>query len=316
MEKNSRLRLFIYGKNALNDILNINKTLKLKLIDNNKYKIRPYFGIDTNTNWEYLIFQSKINEDYNNTIKDYLEEHYKSNNLCKVYYVIEKLIIPEYLKNENDDELNKKISDILLEYHKFYDILVICVDNLLDEDSKLAFKYFQGFSAIRAQQPFILFLTKKDDKPKIEVLFQFITNEFFDKRNVYSYKYPTNKEEIDKINQFFIKCMNYYQELGSCEIDFLSKYFNVLICGHSGVGKSSFINQFLQDKIAKEGEGIFNLPKIKNYILSKYSIRIFGTPGFESGDSYKLCLSIFKNFEKDMKNSNNHIDLILYFVEL
>ena len=58
MEKNSRLRLFIYGKNALNDILNIDKTLKLKLIDNHKYNVRPYFSIDTNTNWEYLIFQS------------------------------------------------------------------------------------------------------------------------------------------------------------------------------------------------------------------------------------------------------------------
>ena len=28
----------------------------------------------------------------------------------------------------------------------FYDVLVIFVDNLLDEDSKLAFKYFQEFS--------------------------------------------------------------------------------------------------------------------------------------------------------------------------
>ena len=33
------------------------------------------------------------------------------------------------------------------------------MDNLLDEDSKLAFKYFQRFTQIRAQQPFILFLT-------------------------------------------------------------------------------------------------------------------------------------------------------------
>ncbi len=121
------------------------------------------------------------------------------------------------------------------------------MDYLLDEDSKLAFKYFQGFSNNISQQPFILFLTKKDVNPKISDLFQFITNEFFDKRNVYALKYPKNKEEKEKINNFLIKCMKYYHQIGNDEINSSLNTFNILLYGRAGVGKCTFINQFMHE---------------------------------------------------------------------
>ena len=198
MEKYLGLRIFIYGKKALDDILNINKTIDIKLSDNPKYKTKSYIGIDKQFKWEYFIFQCEINEDANETIKNYLIDHYKLDNGLKTNDEIKKIIL-KHLNDENNVQLNKEIKQILLKYRKFYDVLVISVDNLLDEDSKSAFKYFQDFSNIRSQQPFILFLTKKDDNPKILELFQFITNEFFDKRNVYALKFPKNKVDIGKI---------------------------------------------------------------------------------------------------------------------
>ena len=48
--------------------------------------------------------------------------------------------------------------------------------------------------------------------------------------------------------------MNYYHEIGNNFINNKSQTFNILICGKAGVGKSSFINQFLNEKLAKEGE--------------------------------------------------------------
>ena len=42
--------------------------------------------------------------------------------------------------------MNKQISECLSNYHKFYDILVIIVDKLLDEKSKFIFKFFQDIS--------------------------------------------------------------------------------------------------------------------------------------------------------------------------
>ena len=111
------------------------------------------------------------------------------------------------MKNHSEGEIygqiNKEISNILFKYRYFYDALVISVVNFLDIDSKFAFQYFQGFSKIKAQKQFILFLTKKDNYPKIFDLFQFNTNEFFDKRNIYAFKFPQNEEEIENINNFF-----------------------------------------------------------------------------------------------------------------
>ena len=71
-----------------------------------------------------------------------------------------------------------------------------------------------------AQQPFILFITNKDDNSKISDLYQFITNEFFDKRNLFILKFDKSEEYIGKINKFFINCMNYYHEVGNNEINY------------------------------------------------------------------------------------------------
>lgn len=43
------------------------------------------------------------------------------------------------------------------------DILAICVDNLLNEDSKISFEFFQVFSQNKARLPITLFLAKKNN---------------------------------------------------------------------------------------------------------------------------------------------------------
>ena len=310
-----KLIIIIYGKNALDDILNINKSLDIKLSIDDIYKIKPYIGIDKRTNWEYFIFQNEINEDVNETIKNYLENHYKSQNIAKTNYEIEK-IYRKHINDENNQQLNKEISDVLLKYHKFNDVLIICIDNLLDEDSKKAFKYFQAFTTISNQQPFILFLTKKETNPKVTDLFQFISNEYFDKRNICALKNPANDEEVRKLNNFFIKCMNYYYQSENLDHNMKINTFNILICGPAGVGKSTFINQFMQEKIAEEGEGLSITCKLKHYLHPKYPIKIIDTQGFESNDRIKIIQKYIEKSENDMIDSNHNIDLILYFNQL
>lgn len=315
MEKHLKLRIFFYGKNALDILLNINKTLEIKLCSDDKYKVKPYISKDKQYKWDYFIFQSKINDDINETIKSYLNDHYQSQNLLKYKDHIQKIISlnSDY---ENNIQQNKQISYALLKYRQFYDILVICVDTLLDEESIKAFKYFQGFSQTVAQQPFILFLTNKDDNSKITDLYQFITNEFFDKRNLFILKFDKSDEYIEKINKFFINCMNYYHEVGNNEINYQLNTFNILICGQAGVGKSTFINQFMQEKVANEGEGLSITHKISNYVHPKYPIRIYDTPGFENNDTVNIVRQTIEKLEKDLTDSNKHIDLILYFNQL
>ena len=106
--------------------------------------------------------------------------------------------------------------------------------------------------------------------------------------------------------------MNYYHEISNNEINSQLSTFNILICGQAGVGKSTFINQFIHKKEAKESETHI----IKSYIHPNYPIRIFDTPGFESDYSVKIIKSAIEKMEQDMTDLNNHLDLILYFNEL
>lgn len=315
MKKDYKLRLFIYGKNALDDINYISKTIDPSTKQDNRYNIRPHVTRDKESNWEYLIFSGGINDEKNETIKKYLEDHYEKENMLKANDEI-KQKVSEHSSDKNNDALNDEISELLLKYRNFYDILVICVDNLLDEDSISAFKFFQNFTSKRAQQPFILFLTKKDNNPNILGLFKFVTNEFFDKRNVFAHKFPTNDEEIDKISKIFIKCMYYYHEVGNGGLKNNNQTFNILICGPAGVGKSSFINQFLKEKTAKEGEGLAITHEITSYFHPEYPIRIFDTPGFEDDNTVNLVQKTIEKFEKDIEDSKNHFDLILFFNQL
>ena len=315
MKKNYKLRIFIYGKEALNDIRYICNNIDPKMISDYKFKVKPFHSVDKETGWEYFIFNNAICEDANETIKNYLNEHYKGDNMLKANDEI-KDIIQSHSNDKDNEKLNEKISDVLIKYRNFYDVLVISVDNLLDEDSKAAFEFFQGFTNKKSEQPFVLFLTKKDNNPKIQNLFEFVTNEFFDKRNVFAKKFPSNDKEIEDIHKFFYKSMYYYHEVGNSESNAQVQTFNILICGQAGVGKSSFINQFLREKVAKEGEGLSVTHEITNYIHPEFPIRLYDTPGFENDDTVKMVTRTVEKFENDMKESKNHLDLVLYLNEL
>ena len=318
MKKNYKLRIIIYGKNADNDIAYLFKTIdKYYRQDNkfSKYNIKPFTTKDTESNWEYYIFSGEINNDRNETIKLYLNEHYENENFLKAHDEM-KRIVDAHSNDRDNDKLNAELSDLILKYRNFYDILVILVDRLFDQDSQLAFRFFQGFTKTRAEQPFIIFLTKKEKNPNIINLFQFVKNEFFDKRNVSAKKFPENDEEIDQLQKYFIKCMNYYHEVGNCGVINHSQTFNILICGPSGVGKSSFINQFLQEKIAKEGEGLPVTQQITCYFHPIYPISIYDTPGFENDNTVQFVRRTIEKFERDMEDARNHLDLIIYFSQL
>jgi len=314
MEKDYKLKIYVYGKNALNDINHICGDLETNIVDDIRHKIKLFYAVDKTSKWDYYLFSTEISEDTNEIIKDYILKDGKEDNILKANSEI-KSVMKDHENDLNNEALNKKISKILLKYRKFYDILVIIVDNLLDEDSKLAFDFFQGFNYIKSSQPFILFLTKKDDKPNIQSLLQTVTYEFFDKRNVYAFKFPTNEDEATKIQNFFRKCMNYYHEVTNDDKSGIQT-FNILICGQVGTGKSTFINQFFQQKVAKEGEGLSVTHKITSYIHPDYPIKIFDTPGFEDDITVKMVKRTIKKFEEDIRTSKDHLDLILYFKEL
>ena len=77
-------------------------------------------------------------------LKIHPKEYYQSENALNYNDEIQNIIL--ILDDDNICELNRDISKIFSIDNKFCDVLAIFVDNLLNEDSKLYFKFFQVFS--------------------------------------------------------------------------------------------------------------------------------------------------------------------------
>lgn len=72
-------------------------------------------------------------------LKIHQKEYYQSENALNYNDEIQNIII---LDDDNICELSRDISKIFSIDNKFCDVLAIFVDNLLNEDSKLYFKFF------------------------------------------------------------------------------------------------------------------------------------------------------------------------------
>ena len=279
LKNEGKLRIYFYGDYLLSKIINQTSMQEQTIKENNNIYVKGY---NNALNWEYFIFD-KITE---------------ANNIC-----ISNLITKDF------------------EMRDFYDIIIVTVNSLLDESSLIFFKHFEKFSSQKSKQPFILFITTKEEKPDITQLYKFITNEYFDKRVLYSLKYPSelnNEEETKIILEKICKFRNYFHEEGDSYETFneesSSNYkFNILICGRAGTGKSSFINKFLGDRKAKEGEGLSVTHKIISYSCQKYPINISDTPGFENEETVKDVIKLLDNYNKELIDARKKINLIIYF---
>ena len=78
-------------------------------------------------------------------LKIHQKEYYQSENALNYNDEIQNIIL-NILDDDNICELNRDISKIFSMDNKFCDVLAIFVNNLLNEDSKLYFKFFQVFS--------------------------------------------------------------------------------------------------------------------------------------------------------------------------
>jgi len=272
-----KLRIYFYGENLLNKLIKQTSIqLKEDKIKNTNFKQ----GFDNAFNWEFFEFD-KISDESNEIISDFIEKDFI-------------------------------MSD-------FFDIIIITVNKLLDEDSISFFKHFEKFTTQKVKQPFILYITKEEENPNVEQLYDKITNEYFDKRTLFALKYPNleNEKETKTILELICKFRNYYHEEGdsfeyfSEEITTYYK-FNILVCGRAGTGKSSFINEFLGNRKAKEGEGLSVTHKIITYSHQKYPINISDTPGFEDEKTLKKVKSLLDLYNKKLIDGRKKINLIIY----
>ena len=269
-----KIRIYLYGKET-ESIKNLFKG-KSQL---RKIKDVEYTHIQSDiSNIECLIFNEEITKETNIAISNLLQKNYLSKDFC--------------------------------------DIIIVSVDSLDDSNTKIFFDYFQSSTKQKIKQPFILFLTLNEDNPNINYLYNLITNKYFDKRNLAAMKFPEGND-FSKITNYISDKISYYNGYGDLydKNDLTAEYlFNILVCGISGVGKSTFINMFLHSKRSKEGEGNSVTDKIIRFTHPKYPIGIYDTPGFENDETVIKVRELLKNYNEILRDERKKINLILYFL--
>lgn len=270
-----KIRIYLYGNNLEGIYKN---DIIARKIETKKVKEVNFLYIkDNNLNAEYLVFEGEITSEKNEVISFLLKE----------------------------DHINKE----------FYDIIIISVDSLKDEPSKIFINYFQSFTRQKIKQPFILYLTLKEKNPNVKCLYGYITNKYFDKRNLDAMEFP--KDDFTKITNYISEKISYYNGYGDLydKSELTVEYlFNILICGISGVGKSTFVNMFQKSKRSKEGEGSSITDKIIRFTHPKYPIGIYDTPGFENESTVVNVKILLEKYNKILRDERKKINLILYFL--
>lgn len=283
------LNIIVYGKNILTDIYQIiysNPSIEV----NSQFK-NTYSFVEDKTEWKYFLIPGEYNQ---KTIETILKKHYS--------------------KKFNLTFFNDEKSNMEVEKNILLDVLIICVDQLEDENSKKIFKDIQNYSRCASKSPFVIFLTYKDNNPDCEKLWDLISNKFFDRRNFYSFKFPSTNEEKQVIDKKLHYFCNYYNSIGSTESEKINS-LNVMIVGQAGAGKSTLQNLLQREKIAREGEGGAITYKISFYSDTRYNITKIDCPGFENEKTVTYVRDKIRELRNTMISTKEHIDCIIYLIK-
>ena len=295
------LNIIVYGKNIFAEINNLVKDPPA-IQPYSTYENTRYF-VESDLNWTYYLIQSEYDKKTKDLIYKILKEHYK-----KKFDVI---FFEEEGKSEENKSDRQKTKNILL------DCLLICVDNLNDDISKTIFTDIQNYSPLISKQPFVIFLTKKENNPDIEQFWPLITNQFYDRRNLFALKFPSRPEEADKVIEKLNYFYNYYNSRTNTDENKIisNNSLNILIVGQAGAGKSTLQNLLQGEKIAREGEGESITFRISFYIDKRYNITKIDCPGFESNQTVLYVRNMVKDLRNKMIATKEHIDCVIYVIK-
>ena len=272
----------LLGNNSLisNDSIKINeKTHKIKL--------------NKTLNWKYFIMSDKFNNETLDSIIEIIKFNYDS--------FSKKNVIISFLNFEESLKLLDKFTSIHENYHPFFIFVSEKFDqkNLINQVNSNICPSPQG-------------------------------NTFhIDYRNVFVEKW-VEEDNSPTLNRL-LKICSYYNELGDTfelpsnssfklshekKIIFFPYRINFMVCGGTGVGKSTLINLLLQEKKSLAGEGFSQTSKIIKYNHANFPISIYDTPGFTLGknDEVKLTIEKIHELNVGLKEEKNQIHCILYLI--
>ena len=91
-------------------------------------------------------------------------------------------------------------------------------------------------------------------------------------------------------------------------------FFNILILGRPGVGKSTLVNLLCNSKRSMEGKGINVTRFITRYVIKEYNISIYDTPGFEFDSEVNTIKLKIEELNEHLLKKKNQIHLVFYLL--
>ena len=307
-----------------------------------------------------LIFYSsfsksnKIVEEYEKQFNLILKDKIIQDNYIKFIYEENLFINNLFFFPTKYDEEEKKLSvyyKIIEEIQKDMEFRKILIffneDNMIDSLMKVINKFYKDQIFI------IIFTASKRNELTLEIESKInkisdTKKSYFDMNNIFiyddeTYDYKNSTLSILKVYSYFNQLgdgfFKNFQELGfkfnishdQLKYLFFTHYFNILLCGRTGTGKSTFINKFMGEKKAftlkSKSTGTY---RNNYYVHHKYPIRLIDVCGFAEGtegEENREKLSLIYN--KDSKHIiidepmndvfsfysdiRNNIHLLLYF---
>ena len=262
--------------------------------------------------------QAEINPSQENKQKPFEEKKYNKL-IDKMIFLDDKLDKSEAKIKEFKDRIQQNIKENDKKNLKFRNVLIFFDENnLFDTINELIDEFYM-------EQIFIIIFSSDYDLKK--KIYRIKINEkrksYFDVNNIFIFKNESN--EYKKIMMPLLKIFSYFNQLGDGffkkisdlgiknanlekEFKYLhnTHYFNILLCGRSGAGKSTFINTIMGEKksftLQYEYAGTYR----NNYYIHKYyPIKIIDVCGFAQGSEVNESLERLKMIYNE--NSDNII---------